>query len=352
MPVRTSGWLSDQSIVDLFQYAMDHGADVISCSWSAAAWNFPLSSKMDGILHKAATQGRSNNKGCVILFAAGNEDRPLDGEKDGTISVQGFAIHPDVISVGASNSKDKRSYYSNHGPELTLCAPSSGSPGRPIVTTDRRGVNGYSTKDYANDFGGTSSATPLAAGLAALILSLDPELTSADVKSIMMDTADKIDPENGEYTDGHSSLYGHGRINAHKALALVAGDSEEQLPEVLFVEHRAKISIPDLGETEDAIVFPLDVIIKEIEINVDIRHSWRGDLRLVLKSPAGREIILEDQTGGNRQDIVRSYRSTDEPALFAPILGASANGDWRLMVADMAKQDVGAIMKWGLAITY
>jgi subtilisin family serine protease len=251
MPVRTSGWISDNAIVDLFQHAIDNQADVVSCSWTATAWYFPLSVKMTAIIHKAATQGRSNGKGCVILFAAGNDNRPLDGEKDGQVSVQGFGLHPDVITVAASNSRDERSSYSNHGPELALCAPSSGSPGRGVVTTDRRGGSGYASGDYTYSFGGTSSSTPLAAGLAALILSVNPELTAAEVKGIMKDTADKIDTAGGEYDeDGHSPWYGHGRINAHQAVALAAGDSDEdQLPEVLFMEHRVSMPIPDLGET-------------------------------------------------------------------------------------------------------
>lgn len=352
MPVRTSGWLSDRSIVNLFQYAIDNHADVISCSWSAAASNFPLSAKMHGIIHKAATQGRSNGKGCVILFAAANDNAPLNGEKDGQTYHQGFALHPDVIAVAASNSRDERSSYSNYGPELTICAPSNGYPGRGVVTTDRRGVKGYSSGDYASDFGGTSSATPLVAGLAALILSVDPELSSAEVKSIMMETADKIDQENGRYEDGHSPLYGHGRINAYKAVALVAGDGEERLPEVLFVEHRVNKSIPDEGKIEDTVTFPLDIVTKAVEINVDIRHTWRGDLMVTLKPPQGHEIILQEKTGGSQDDIIASFRSTDEPELFAPIIGKSAKGNWHLRVMDLAEQDVGVLIKWGLAVTY
>ena len=352
MPIRTSGWLSDQSIVNRFQYAIDHHADVISCSWSAAAWNFPLSTKMHAIIQRSASQGRHNGKGCIILFAAGNENRPLDGEKDGKISHQGFALHPDVIAVAASNSRDDRSSYSNYGREIAICAPSNGYPGRGIVTTDRRGIKGYSSGDYTYEFGGTSSATPLTAGLAALILSVNPELTSAEVRRIMRNTADKVDPENGQYVDGHSPWYGHGRINAHKALALAAGDSEERLPEVLFMEHRVNKSIPDLGETEDPITFPLDVAVKDIEVSIDIRHTWRGDLRVVFTSPQGNEIVLVDRTGGSQDDIIQSFRSTDEPELFAPLMGNSARGNWRMKVVDMARQDVGVITKWGLAITY
>lgn len=356
MPVRMGPWLSDQAVVQMFQHTIDNHADVISCSWSAQAWDFPLSIAIHGIIHKAATEGRRNKKGCVILFAAGNEDRPLNGVKDGQVSHQGFALHPDVIATAASNSQDLRSNYSNFGPELTICAPSSGSPGRRIVTTDRRGVPGYSTDDYTTDFGGTSSATPLAAGLAALILSVNPELTSAEVKRIMMNTADKIDLANGQYdANGHSSLYGHGRINAAAAVQLAAGGTpERRLPEVLFVEHRINKPIPDLAETEDAVLFPLDVTIREIEVSIDIKHTWRGDLRVILRSPqpTAREFVLHDRTGGSQKDLVRTFRSTNEPELLAAVVGTSAKGEWRLRVVDTARDDVGIIAKWGLAITY
>ena len=218
MPVRMASWLTDDAIVSYFQYAVDHGADVISCSWSAQSWYFPLSAKMAGIIHYAATQGRRSQKGCVILFAAGNENRPLDGEKNGQPSLQGFALHPDVLAVAASNSLDQHSNYSNYGSELAICAPSSGTPGRRIVTTDRRGIAGYTADDYTDSFGGTSSATPLAAGLAGLILSVNPDLTAAEVKRVMMETAQPIDRGNGQYVNGHSPLYGHGRIHAQHAI--------------------------------------------------------------------------------------------------------------------------------------
>jgi hypothetical protein len=258
-----------------------------------------------------------------------------------------------VIAVAASNSQDLRSSYSNFGPELAVCAPSSGSPGRRIVTTDRRGTSGYSADDYTNDFGGTSSATPLAAGLAALILSVNPGLTSAQVRRIMMDTADKIDQANGQYVNGHSPLYGHGRINAHKAVSLAAGGSPQRLPEVLAMQHRINKPIPDPGHVEDAITFPLDVAIQEIEINVNIKHPWRGDLQVVLKAPTPEaEITLEDKTGGSADDLVKSYRSSAEPQLFAAVIGESAQGQWRLKVVDTAGDDAGVLVDWGLAITY
>ena len=350
MPVRLGNELSDEFIVELFQYAIDSKADVISCSWHADIQNFPLSTIISGIIHKAATQGRENNKGCVILFAAGNYALPLDGVKDGIICHQGFALHPDVIAVGASNSLDQYSTYSNYGPELTICAPSSGSPGRGVVTTDRCGFQGYSMSDYTYSFGGTSASTPIAAGLAALILSVDPDLTAAQAKQIIIETADKIDEENGEYVDGHSPLYGYGRINAHEALIL-AGDFDQG--QTCSIEHIVNKKIPDMKEVEDIILFPYEGTIKEIEVSVDIRHTYRGDLRVFLTSPRRDEIVLVDRmVPGWRDDIIRSFRSTDEPELFNLVVNGSAKGEWRLKVMDERRFIVGEFKKWGLIITY
>jgi len=238
------------------------------------------------------------------------------------------------------------------GPAITLCAPSSGSPGRCIVTTDRRGNKGYSSGDYTYSFGGTSSSTPLAAGLVGLILSVDSGLTSTEVRRIMMDTADKRDLDNGTYVDGHSPQYGHGRINAHAALVLVSGGGHQSLPEVLYMEHRINRPIPDQGEVEDVIPFPLEVDVETIEVSLNIRHTWRGDLRIVLTSPQGNEVVLLDKSGGDRDDVILTLRSSDEPEMFEELAGLSAQGDWRLKVSDLAKEDVGIIKKWGLSITY
>lgn len=352
MPVRMAPRLSDNAVVTLFRHAIDNQADVISCSWSASAWNFPLSIKIDGIIRQAATQGRRNGKGCVILFAAGNENRPLDGiASNGTVSHQGFALHDSVIAVGASNSRDERSSYSNFGPELTLCAPSSGSPGRRIVTTDRRGGLGYSAGDYTFDFGGTSSATPLAAGLAALILSLNPELTSAKVRQIMMETADKIDLDNGEYVDGHSPWYGHGRINAFRALQQVGAVVQPQTTETLAIEHGLNKQIVDLAGTIDAIPFPLDVSIGDLDLHYELTHERPQDLRLVVESPQGDRIVLRDREAGN-SNVRQVFRSHERPELFANVRGKSAAGTWQLKIDDVVAAQQGTLLRWGLTVTY
>ena len=85
---------------------------------------------------------------------------------------------------------------------------------------------------------------------------------------------------------------------------------------------------------------------------MDIRHTWRGDLQVMLTPPQGERIVLVDRTGGREDDIVQTFRSSDEPELFRRLQDTAAQGEWRLQVVDAARQDVGVLNKWGVAVTY
>ena len=98
-----------------------------------------------------------------------------------------------------------------------------------ILATDlsypRRGFNigsveagGISGLHY-NKFTGTSSATPLAAGIAALVLSANPKLAREEVQLLLEQTARKIGPRGTYKKNGHSKFYGYGRVNAADAVA-------------------------------------------------------------------------------------------------------------------------------------
>ncbi len=111
-----------------------------------------------------------------------------------------------------------------------MLAPSSGGT-LGILTTDvsipgygyNNGKNGEPDKEglYTDKFGGTSASAPLVAGIAALVLSIKPSLRSAQVRDILSESCDKIDPQNAKYDDsGFSITHGYGRINAKKALDL------------------------------------------------------------------------------------------------------------------------------------
>lgn len=214
MPLRWGRWLCDSTVEAWFDWATSHGAWVISCSWGAAANVFPLSTRMRRGLDRSAHEGR-NGLGCVIVFAAGNGDRAVnDPERQ---MLDGFACHPAVIAVAASTSRDQRAPYSNYGKEIWVCAPSSGAGGAGILNADEPAHSpGRIEGEYSFDFGGTSGACPLVAGICALILSTDPTLTAQEVKQILARSARRIG--DGYDADGHSIHFGYGCVDAEAAV--------------------------------------------------------------------------------------------------------------------------------------
>ncbi|MEM6321034.1 MAG: S8 family serine peptidase, partial [Bacteroidota bacterium] len=220
MPISGTSF-SIRATEEMFQKTAENGADIISCSWGTTDPNFAPGPLKEAAIAKAAREGRGG-KGCIILYAAGNDD--LD-------YLSYYATHPDVIAVGASTSQDEHASYSNRGRELDVVAPSNGD--WPIVAaraswdegTSLRGngafrywADGKSRGQGYKHFGGTSSATPLVAGICALMLSVNPDLTAKQVKEILRKTADKIGSPS-EYVNGHSVKYGYGRVNADRAVA-------------------------------------------------------------------------------------------------------------------------------------
>lgn len=145
---------------------------------------------------------------------------PLLSEDPTAISGVSYpARHPDVIAVGASTDCDRRADWSQFGAELDVVAPSNGGWNN-ITTLDATGTTGYSDTDFSHIFGGTSAATPLAAGIGALMISANPNLTSTQVRDALRATADKIGTVS--YVSGFNTEYGYGRVNARRALDEVA----------------------------------------------------------------------------------------------------------------------------------
>jgi hypothetical protein len=200
-----------------FTWAADH-ADVMSNSWGPDNTGTLLPDATRTAMDYCATNGRGG-KGTVIFFAAGNSNINNDTANNNT-----YASYSGVISVAASTNQDVKASYSSFGPSTSIAAPSNGGT-RSITTTDVTGAVGYSSGNYTSTFGGTSSACPLAAGVGALVLSANPNLTWRQVKMVLEQSADKIDPGFGAYdAQGKSLYYGYGRVNALRAVQLaVAG---------------------------------------------------------------------------------------------------------------------------------
>jgi len=164
----------------------------------------------------------------AVIDAGVPGDRRYVSGTSVTTSVSYPANYVDTIGVGANTNFDYRSDYSQYGSDLDFVAPSSGGT-IDIPSTDRTGSVGYVSDDYVY-FTGTSSASPLAAGVAALMLSKSYDLTANEIRNLMRDSADKIGGVS--YSGGFNTYYGYGRINAYNALdsiiiIYVAADFDE-----------------------------------------------------------------------------------------------------------------------------
>ncbi len=399
MPIRTTGYLDDRSIEDLFDWAIARGAAVVSCSWGASAVSFPLSMRQRAAISRAATLGR-NGRGCVVVFAAGNANRPTQGTIDergwtkGTLSgptqwLAGYATHPDAIVVGASTSLNRKAAYSNWGKHISLCAPSNNAPpgmwfpqdgylqtapaireslpGLGVFTTDRLGAAGYSSGGFTDTFGGTSSACPVVAGVAALVLSINPRLTAAQVKQVLQDTADKIedpspDPQlgfrYGTYDkDGHSLWFGHGKVNAGEAVRIAkqmlqsdlnAGSSKR----VRGANERV-MAIPD--DKPGGANSPIRVLetrsLRDISVTVEIEHEFPSDLEIFLIAPNTMTVQLQGRTLGQSRSVVQTYTLQTTPALYR-FVSSPGEGIWMLRVVDRAAGDVGTLRRWQLDLGF
>ncbi|WP_413163217.1 S8 family serine peptidase [Capilliphycus salinus ALCB114379] len=393
MAIRTTGYLDDESVEQIFNWAIQKGASVISCSWGASAVYFPLSLRQSAAITKAAKQGRKG-KGCVIIFAAGNANRPINGILNeqgwpnnviqGQVKwLAGFAVHPDVIAVSACNSLNQKSAYSNWGTGISLCAPSNNAPpgmwlpetgyigtpptirsalqGLGVFTTDRMGAAGYDQSDFTPYFGGTSSATPVVAGVAGLILSANPDLTAREVRRILEQTADKIvdpDPDPqlgvrmGTYDrNGYSQWFGYGKVNAYKAVKMAYSQRVTfQKPTRRLVETNSQtIEIPDDKPEgiKSAIVISETAPPQDIQVSVEIEHSFLSDIEVWLIAPNGEKVLLQNRMLGCQTQLQKTYSLATTPYL-RECLNLSPQGSWQLWVIDFAPGNTGKLKQWKL----
>ena len=196
-------------------------------------------------------EGGAAPLGMSIFFATGNGDD--DGNAIRVTAETDLSMLPAVIGVGASNADDVVASYSNFGPDIEILAPGGGGGESlpELATVDNTDDFGYPENGYNNggfddfgnvnldpegkytyDFVGTSAACPVAAGVAALVLSANRELTATQVRLIIEHTADAVSPEETEYhaVTRFSEKYGYGRINAARAVdaALQAVNNNQQ----------------------------------------------------------------------------------------------------------------------------
>ncbi len=216
MLLRTPMELDERGTADGIRWAADHGAHVMSNSWG---YTDP-GSVVTSALSYARKSGRGG-KGTLVLFASGNENANIGTTND-------LSNNINVLAIGATTHQDKRTTYSNYGDRLFAVAPAGYGDKAGLVATDRAASKGYTSTSYTdepgNQFDGTSGACPIAAGVAALVFSVNPDLRANEVEAILKETADKVQPATAAYNaSGRSQKYGFGRLNAKAAVTRARG---------------------------------------------------------------------------------------------------------------------------------
>lgn len=282
----------DQVAIESMAYAAEKNVDIISNSWGPAdgGGQYDPGQPLLDLFQELKNNGR-DGRGIIVHFASGNGNESLE--------MDGMAANENVFAIGAVNAVGRRSQYSDFGPSLDFMASSNdteasedgGWGGGAVIdgiwTTDNTsgGYNpGQMTGDdagfYIGQFGGTSAAAPIAAGITALLLTANPELTWDDVYEIYRSTSDKVSQGNvgnqeQDYdSNGFSPHYGFGRINACKAVVKAFEMTDMEIPEdPCNPENR---DIDDFEDGEDD-----EIVDDEISDEDDfVHHDEDPDLRI------------------------------------------------------------------------
>ncbi|MHB8524245.1 MAG: S8 family serine peptidase, partial [Limisphaerales bacterium] len=195
----TDNLVSDEALAQMFEY-QSNVVDVQNHSWGNADVTQLDASLLEKIAISNAVLNGRGGRGVVIVRSGGN------GRGDGiNVNDDGYASDPKAIGVGAVRVDGRVTSYSNPGASLLVAAPSGDiADGYPtLFTTDRQGSLGYNAVTFTNDladyafnavgFSGTSGSAPQIAGVAALILSANPNLTYRDVQQILIHSGRQVD---------------------------------------------------------------------------------------------------------------------------------------------------------------
>ncbi|MFA6544337.1 MAG: S8 family serine peptidase [Limisphaerales bacterium] len=316
--------------------------------------------QMAAALASATTTGRGG-LGTIFLWAAGN-----GGQVGDNANYDGYANSIYTIAVGALNDLGRRASYSEPGADVVISAPSGNDSTRPqgTSTTDLVGTNGYNTgtspdpleytaSDYTSRFNGTSSASPVAAGVVALLLQANPTLGWRDVQEILIRSATVNQPTHSDwFTNGAGFHFNHdfgaGLVNAGVAVAL-ATNWTNLTPQFSYSAQQTGLglSIPD--NNSNGVTYAFNVVsgnirVEHVTLTVNITHSFRGDLAVDLISPAGTVSRLAER----HSDPNRDYQ--DWTFMSVRHWGELADGTWTVRVSDRSPSDAGVLNSLALRL--
>ena len=296
-------------------------------------------------------------KGVFYVWAAGNGHLHSDNA-----NFDGRANHYATTAVCSVNYIDHRSYYSELGANLWVCAPSDGRSSRPGITTTAN------SNGYTKDFGGTSAAAPIVSGVAALLRAANPDLTWRDLKLILAGSARRNNPAHPDWDEGalkygsdgehywFNHEYGFGVVDAGAAADLAAGWTSPPGWREISVTSHERVEIPDsipmtgsMPVTSSVTLDPYVDFVEFIAIEPTVSHERYRDLRIELISPSGAISTL----AVSGYTLVLLYADLEWHGATprfgsAKHLGENAAGEWTLRVRDIIRLNSGTLDGWKL----
>ena len=296
-------------------------------------------------IEHGVNQGR-DGLGAIYTWANGNG---LD-DKDQS-NKDGFANSRYTIAVGSVDWQGEQTWFAETGSNMLVSAPSFNYFGDPaIFTTDVSGSDGDTSTDYTPDMGGTSASTPMVAGVVALMIEANSNLTWRDVQHILVKTSRQVDTDHPgwfqtEAGNWYNHAYGYGLVDATAAVNMakvwesVGTELKVNTGEISVDEY-----IPDNNDNgiSSTVIVNESITIESVEVMVDVWHDWRGDLNLFLTSPNGltSELVRSHNDGGDHYEnwIFTTVVHWDEDSF----------GDWTLKVNDTDSSYTGEFRSWNL----
>ncbi|MER8188317.1 S8 family serine peptidase [Kitasatospora sp. NPDC094015] len=272
-----------------------------------AVANLSLGGDPDDALDTAVRNSIAS--GITYVAAAGNDGADASGHSPARV--------PTAITVGATDRTDTRADFSNYGPLVDLFAPGVNIPSAYF----------WDDQDTAT-LSGTSMAAPHVTGAVALYLADHPTATPAQVSAALV-----ADATGGVVTDP-----GTGTPNR-----LLHSGAAPAVPPGPRFENTTDLPVPDEATVES----PITVTgvpgraPAALEVEVDIKHPWIGNLRVELRASSGRSYLL--------RDFDEDDWSTDLGRVFTVNASAeTATGRWRLRVTDETLGATGYLDRWAL----
>ncbi|MCE9669148.1 S8 family serine peptidase [Myxococcus stipitatus] len=123
------------------------------------------------------------------------------------------------------------------------------------------------------------------------------------------------------------------------------GPRDASTPVTLSASATPNAAVKDLQTVTSTVSFDQDVALDSLKLNLDLPHTYKGDLKVTLTSPSGKSAVVHDRTGGAADDVKGTFD------LSTTFQGEKSKGTWTLTVEDKARADTGTLKSWGLEAT-